>query len=202
MTTDTQVAGNGPPRLGAHDRDAGWELPELAPVALIVCVGLIVIGSAAESVMLLVGEPGSSSGLGWNLFTSSLRSIGPSTALMLLIATALLWWQYGYWSTMADSEVADDVIDVHVARLRTIAKWNLVSFIITMVVMIVLIVGSFLQNTYPGVALQEWAVSVETICASVGTLVLSLLGVVGLRRILAASREFVGEDVAPFSHEP
>ncbi len=113
---------------------------------------------------------------------------------MLLLGAALIWWQYGYWSAKQNSELPQEVIDVHVARLRTIAKWNLAAFVVTIASVVLLILASILQNTYSGAVLQEWAGSVETICMALGTLLLSLLGVVGLQRILAASSEILGDD--------
>jgi hypothetical protein len=52
---------------------------------------------------------------------------------------------------------------------------------------VLLIVASILQNSYSGASINIWASTVETICMAVGTILLSLLGIVGLLRILAAS---------------
>ena len=89
-----------------------------------------------------------------------------------------------------EAEVRYNLID---PQLK-IAKWNLAAFIFTIVSVAVLILTSILQNTYSGAVFQEWANSIQMISSALGTLLLSLLGVVGLRRILAASREFLSDD--------
>jgi hypothetical protein len=179
---------------GAYGHDASWELPELAPVVILISVGLLVIGSGAATAVSLSDQSDFSSGLGWALVTSALRWVDPSTSTMLLIAAALLWWQYGYWRSKQSSELSDNVVDAHIARLRSIAKWNLAAFVVTIASVILLIISAILQNAYSGAVFQEWANSIQTISSGLGTLLLSLLGVVGLRRILVASREFLGDD--------
>jgi hypothetical protein len=194
MTADLQKPRDEPPQVDAFAHDTGWELPELAPALIIVSVGLLVLGSGIETGMSFVGQTGFPSGLGWALVTSALRWIDPSTSTMLLISAALIWWQYGYWTSNLRRGLPDDLVDVHVARLRTIAKWNLAAFVITIASVVLLILASILQNTYSGAVIQVWADSVETICMALGTLLLALLGVVGLQRILAASGEVNGDE--------
>jgi hypothetical protein len=188
MVTDVTELRNIQPIGGAFSHDAGWELPELAPVLMIVSVGLIVLGSAVGAVMLFAGQSGYGDGVGWALISSALRWVDPSTSTMLLLSAALIWWQYGYWTSTVDANVAEEVIDEHIARLRTIAQWNLGVFVVTIASALLLILSSILQNTYSGDVIQLWGISVETICMALGTLLLSVFGVVGLRRILVASR--------------
>jgi hypothetical protein len=188
MVTDVTEPRNIQPIVGAFSHDAGWELPELAPVLMIVSVGLIVLGSAVGAVMLFAGQSGYGDGVGWALISSALRWVDLSTSTMLLFSAALIWWQYGYWTSKLDANVAEEVIDEHIARLRTIAQWNLGVFVVTIASALLLILSSILQNTYSGDVIQLWGISVETICMALGTLLLSVFGVVGLRRILVASR--------------
>jgi hypothetical protein len=178
----------------AYIHDSGWEIPELAPVLIIVSVGLLVTGSGVSTGMSLVGQTGFPAGAGWSLVASALRWIDPSTSTMLLLSAALIWWQYGYWYSNQSAAVSDDVVDVHIARLRTITKWNLTAFLVTIASVMLLILASILQNTYSGATISIWADSVETFCMAIGTILLSLLGVVGLRRILAASRPVDAEE--------
>jgi hypothetical protein len=194
MTTHSVEPGNEPSPSGPYTHDSSWELPELAPVLILVSVGLLVIGSAAATAVSLSDQGAFSSGLGWTLVTAALRWVDPSTSTMLLLSAALIWWQYGYWTSRKDPGPTNDVVDVHVARLRSIAKWNLAAFVVTNVSVVLLIIGSILQNTYSGAVFQEWANSIETICSALGTLLLALLGLVGLRRVLVASREFLDND--------
>ena len=194
MATDVDEPPNDSSRKSAFAHDSGWELPELAPVLIIVSVGLLVIGSAVSTGMSLAGQSGFPAGFGWSLVSSVLRWVDPSTSTMLLLSAALIWWQYGYWSSIQSGDLSDDVIDVHIERLRTIAKWNLASFVVTIASVLLLILASILQNTDSGAPLEVWANSVETICMALGTILLSLLGVVGLQRILAASRVGIGEE--------
>lgn len=107
---------------------------------------------------------------------------------MLLLSSALLWWQYGYWTSDQRVGISESIVIDHVSRLRTIAKWNLAAFLVTVVSVLLLIIASILQNTGSGANLAIWANSVDTICEAVGTILLSLLGLVGLIRILAAAR--------------
>jgi cytochrome c oxidase assembly factor CtaG len=193
MTTDEDATSDETIPHGAYAHDSSWELPELAPVVILISVGLLVLGSGAATAVSLSNQGDFSSGIGWALVTSALRWVDPSTSTMLLIAAALIWWQYGYWRSK-QPDMSDEVVDAHIARLRSIAKWNLAAFIITIVSVALLILTSILQNTYSGAVFQEWANSIQTISSALGTLLLSLLGVVGLRRILVASREFLGED--------
>jgi hypothetical protein len=160
MISNAEVARNEPSHKGAYSHDSSWELPELAPVLIIVSVGLLVVGSGVATGISFVGQTGFPSGLGWVLVSSALRWIDPSTSTMLLLGAALIWWQYGYWSAKQNSELPQEVIDVHVARLRTIAKWNLAAFVVTIASVVLLILASILQNTYSGAVLQEWAGSV------------------------------------------
>ena len=194
MPSDAQTSNGEPTLRGAFDHDSSWELPELAPVLIIISVALLVLGSGVATAMLFSGQSGFGSGIGWALITSALRWIDPSTSTMLLLAAALIWWQYGYWSTR-NSDLPDEVIDVHIARLRTIAKWNLATFVVTIASVVLLIFSSIFQNTNSGAQLAQWAGSVETICTAVGTLLLSFLGVVALLRILVASRPVPDEDL-------
>jgi len=112
---------------------------------------------------------------------------------MLLLSAALIWWQYGYWTSNPTDDVSEEIIDVHISRLRTIAKWNLAAFVVTIASVILLILASILQNIDSRAPLEVWGYSVETICMALGTILLSVLGVVGLRRIIAASR-VMGDD--------
>lgn len=173
---------------GGYAHDSGWDLPELAPVFIIVSVGLLVVGSGISTGMSLVGQTGLSAGVGWSLVSSALRWIDPSTSTMLLLSAALIWWQYGYWSSDKRVDLSAAVIDAHIARLRSIAKWNLAAFLVTIASLIVLILASVLQNTYSHSPAPVWGYAVATICMALGTIFLALLGVVGLRRILTAGQ--------------
>jgi hypothetical protein len=180
---------------GRYAHDSGWELPELAPATIIVSVGLLVVGSGIATWMSFVGQVGFPARFGWSVVTSALRWVDPSTSTMLLIAAALIWWQYGYWSSFRTDVLSEDVIETHIVRLRKIAKWNMAAFVINVASVVLLIVGSILENTGSGGApLEVWGQSVETICTAVGTILLSLLGVAGLQRILVASRALTRDD--------
>lgn len=188
MTTGGEEQHVTPANSGGYTHDAAWELPELAPVLIIVSVGLLVIGSGISTWMSLLGQSGFTAGLGWSLVSSALRWVDPSTSTMLLLSAALIWCQYGYWSSDARIKLSDTVVSAHTQRLRTIAKWNFAAFIVTIASVLLLVVASILQNTESGAQLAIWANSVETFCEAAGTIALSLLGVVALQRILGASR--------------
>jgi hypothetical protein len=188
MTSEGATASENPTRHGGYSHDSGWELPELAPVTIIVSVGLLVLGSGISTWMSLVGQADLSGGIGWSLVASALRWIDPATTTMLLLSAALLWWQYGYWTSGQRIGVSEPIVIDHVSRLRMIAKWNLAAFLVTVVSVLLLIVASILQNTGSGANLAIWANSIDTICEAVGTILLSLLGLVGLMRILTAAR--------------
>lgn len=167
--------------------DSAWELPEFAPVTILVSVGLLVLGSGISTWMSLVGQSNLPASFGWSVVTSSLRWIDPSTSTMLLISAALIWWQYGYWNSILGDVLPKVLVETHLGRLRAIAKWNIAAFTVTIASVVLLIVASILQNSYSGASINIWASTVETICMAVGTILLSLLGIVGLLRILAAS---------------
>jgi hypothetical protein len=188
VITNEETPRERPTHHGAYAHDSGWEIPELAPVVIILSVGLLVVGSGISTGMSLVGQTGLAGGVGWSLVSSALRWIDPSTSTMLLLSAALIWWQYGYWSSSQSDNIAKSIVDEHISRLRTIAKWNLAAFVITIASVILLIVASILQNTGSGASVSIWAYSVETLCEAIGTILLSLLGVVGLHRILDAAR--------------
>jgi len=194
MTTDTDEPSDANVLRDGYSHESSWELPELAPVFIIISVGLLVLGSGISTAMVLAGQSGITSLLGWTLVTSALRWIDPSTSTMLLISAALIWWQYGSWQSTERGGISNDIVDVHIARLRTIAKWNLAAFVVTIVSVVLLILASIMQNTYSGSVLSTWDDAVQTICMALGTMLLSLLGVVGLQRILAASRTDIGGD--------
>jgi hypothetical protein len=178
----------------AYAHDSGWELPELAPVLIILSVALLVAGSGISTGMSLIGQTDLTGGAGWTLVSSALRWVDPSTSTMLLLSAALIWWQYGYWNSSQSDTIAESIVDEHMTRLRTIAKWNLAAFIVTLASVFVLILASILQNTYEGSSISIWAYSVETFCEAIGIILLSLLGVVGLQRILASARPINSED--------
>lgn len=182
-----------PAHRNAYAHGPGWELPELAPVMIIVSVGLLIAGSGISTGMSLVGQTGLAGGVGWLLVSSALRWIDPSTSTMLLLSAALIWWQYGYWSSNQTDNIGESVVAEHITRLRSIAKWNLAAFAVTIASVILLIIASILQNTDSAASISIWANSVDTFCEAVGTILLSLLGVVGLQRILAVAR--VSDDV-------
>jgi hypothetical protein len=182
----------------AYEHDSGWELPELAPVLIILSVALLVAGSGISTGMSLIGQSDLTGGAGWTLVSSALRWVDPSTSTMLLLSAALIWWQYGYWNSSQSDNIAEGIVDEHISRLRTIAKWNLAAFIITLASVILLILASILQNTYQGSSISIWAYSVETFCEAIGIILLSLLGVVGLQRILASARPIISEDGPKF----
>ena len=188
MTIEARDPHDQPAHHGAYVHDSGWELPELAPVAILVSVGLLVLGSAISTLMSLFGQADLTDSIGWSLVTSALRWIDPSTSTMLLISAALIWWQYGYWTSPQSSDTPEDVVASHIARLRVISKWNVVAFLVTIMSVLLLILASVLQNTYSGAPLSIWADSVGTICMALGTILLSLLGIVALQRILVASK--------------
>jgi hypothetical protein len=187
VRTNEEESHGRPRQHDAYAHDSGWELPELAPALIIVSVGLLVAGSVISTGMSLIGQSGVTAVVGWTLVSGALRWIDPSTSTMLLLSAALVWWQYGYWNSSQSDNVAEDIVDEHISRLRTIAKWNLVAFVIVIASVMLLIVASILQNTYAGSPLLIWSYSVETFCESIGIILLSVLGVVALQRILAAA---------------
>jgi hypothetical protein len=188
VISDDDISRHRPTHHDAYEHDSGWELPELAPVLIIVSVGLLVVGSGIATGMSLVGQSDLTAVVGWTLVSGALRWVDPSTSTMLLLSAALIWWQYGYWNSRQSDNVSEDIVDEHLSRLRAIAKWNLAAFIIIIASVVLLIVASILQNTYGGSPLVVWSYSVQTFCESIGIILLSLLGVVALQRILAASR--------------
>lgn len=183
-----------PTRSSEYQHDSGWELPELAPVLIIVSIGLLVIGSGVSTGLSLSGQADFQAGFGWSVVSSALRWINPSTSTMLLLSAALIWWQYGYWTSNQSAGQDDEVVNVHIARLRTIAKWNLAAFLITVASVILLVLASILQNSYSGATISIWADSVGTICMALGTILLSLLGMVALQRIVVAARSVDSDD--------
>jgi hypothetical protein len=186
VKTNEETPRERPPYRSAYAHDSGWELPELAPVLILVSVGLLVAGSGIATGMSLAGQSDLTGGVGWSLVASALRWIDPSTSTMLLLSAALIWWQYGYWNSSQSDDVSPNIVDEHLIRLRTIARWNLAAFVVTIASVILLIVASILQNT--GAPIFVWANSVETFCAAIGIILLSVLGIVGLQRLLAAAR--------------
>lgn len=187
MTNDADEPPDCPASGSGYTHDSAWELPELAPVFIIVSVGLLVLGTAISIAMSLVGQTGLTATVGWTFVYSALRWIDPSTSTMLLLSAALVWWQYGYWLSNQSVNFSRDIVEAHIGRLRTIAKWNLAAFFVTIACVIVLILSSILQNSFSSTPAAVWGYSIATICMALGIVLLSLLGVVGLRRVLDAA---------------
>jgi hypothetical protein len=168
-------------------RDAGWELPEIAPIAILVSLGFTFIGAVLFGILTLVSQEGFEGDLGWGVVEGALRWVDPTTAGMLLAALAICWWQYGQWSGDRVRQGEALAAVAHADRVFKITKWLRGGFVISIVSVIVLVIASFGNGQFPHTTVGFWGDIVEEICDCLGVLVISGLGIVAAGRILGAS---------------
>lgn len=139
---------------GAGEPPVDWEVPEVAAVAVLVAVGLLVLGGLATGIAAASGASGSiPPGAGVVVAGSSIQTgaawAEPLLAILLLGVLGLCWWQVDGWSDASEDTESSEVAG-HLRRGRQIAVWVQGALILTLAGSASLFAGMLLVNSYGG----------------------------------------------------
>lgn len=149
-----------PPRdAGQDDDDAPaprveWEVPEVAAAAVVLAVGLLVLGGLVAGIAAAAGAPttfGPGSGA---VETGSSIQVGaawaePLLAIVLLGVLGVCWWWIDAWSE-APSDTGGDEAARHIGRARAISGWVNGALALTLAGSVALLAGLLLTNSQAG----------------------------------------------------
>lgn len=169
--------------------DAAWELPELAIVSILVSSGLLTLGGvifgffqASEN-----SDPGFGTPSLWIGVQVAVRSLNLTTTAMLLGALAICWWQYGEWTNENHISHAEATV-AHVRRLRLLAYWLEIAFVVTIVAATLgVIAGIIINASNPGLSAYDLGNDIYTFFGSLAVFVIAGLGLVAGKRIERAA---------------
>lgn len=190
---DGGVAGEGEATL-----DGGWELPELASLALLLCIFLLSIGGAASGWLywseLRNQQVPPFSGLGWTALQFGTRVITPTTAALLLGALAAAWWQYTQWTSISHSDADDFAAALHVQRIRSLTLWITVGFVVMLLTALAFSIATIASNAGNHLGGEEWASDVGAVTESLAIVIIAGLGFVAARRLLTAATAYLSQN--------
>ncbi len=186
------VAGEGD---GDAALDGGWELPELASLALMLCIFLLSIGSAISGWLywaeLKNQQAGGFSGLGWTALELGTRVITPTTAALLLGALAAAWWQYTQWTSISLSDTDEVAAALHVQRIRSLTLWIMCGFAIMVLTALAFSIATIASNAVNHLGGPQWASDVGAVTDSLAIFVIAGLGFVAARRLSTATLAYL-----------
>jgi len=142
--------------VAESDERLAWEVPELAAVAVLVAVGVLMVGGLAAGIVASTTSYGgipSSGMVAGNAISFGATWAGPLLAIALLGVVGLCWWQVEAWGDAGEPDDAHDrAVEVagHVRRARQISRWTLAALLLTCVGTAALVVGSVLLSTGGG----------------------------------------------------
>ena len=127
--TDASAA-NSPDDIAQSEERLAWEVPETAAVAVLVAVGMLIVGGLVAGIVASTTSYGgimpSEIGTGTAISFGATWA-GPLLAIALLGVVGLCWWQVDAWS---DASEPDDergrAVEVvgHIRRAHRISQWT------------------------------------------------------------------------------
>lgn len=128
MTLGTLSAYSSPviDRQGGVERTA-WDVPEFGAIAVLVGMGVLVVGGLASGIDTAVTAFGAPTAVEFGAEWAE-----PVLAMILLGVIGLSWWQFQAWAD-ADFDDANDETEatVHMDRFLKIALWAQIGLVLT-----------------------------------------------------------------------
>lgn len=138
----------------AREPPVDWEVPEIAAIAILVAVGLLVLGGLATGIAASAGAPAAFGPGAEAVATGSAIQVGavwaePMLAIVLLGVLGVCWWHVDAWSgAVSDADRAEAA--GHILRGRKIARWVSVALVLTLAGSVALFAGLLLTNSHSG----------------------------------------------------
>jgi hypothetical protein len=180
--------------IARDDRtDASWQLPELAPVAILVSVGLMMLGGIIAGWLQTRAEFGGSPHAGWTVVQVATRWVDPAIAGLLLAALAVCWWQYGQWVRAPVSDVDPSAALAHVGRARLLSGWLQVGFVVTIIASLSNFVATLVVSgaSDSGMASYVWGIDISGALYSLAVISIAAFGLIAGRRVRDAASTYV-----------
>ena len=177
--------------MAQSDGRLAWEVPEAAAVAVLVTVGVLMVGGLMAGIAASTTSYGGITPSG--LVVGNAISYGatwaePLLAIALLGAIGLSWWQIEAWT---DASEPDDeplrLVEVagHIRRAHRISQWTRAALLLVCAGAATLVVGSIVLSTGGdgGVNSVDWSRTIVEMANLLAVLVVASVGVWIGRRI-------------------
>jgi hypothetical protein len=157
---------------------AGWEVPEVAAVAVVIAVGLLVVGGVVTGIVDTVsvhsrGAETQMAGLG---ILEGAMWAQPALAAILLGVLGACWWRIQAWSLTggARHEEEPSRASEHIGRERQIARWVLWALGLTAVGSVALFAGELMDTK--GMPAPLWTTDVSVGASSLAVIAIAVAG--------------------------
>lgn len=184
--------------VDADEPRVDWEVPEVAAAAVVVAVGLLVLGGLATGIAAAAGAPGllgpgSGAAVAGTSIQDGAEWAGPLLAMVLLGVVGLCWWQVDRWSGAPDDVDAAEVAG-HVLRSQRIARWATGALVLTLAGSIAHFAGYLLANTTVGNHSSfVWSHDIYEAASVLAVAVVASGGIWAAMRLQATPDEEIGE---------
>lgn len=133
-----------------------WEVPEAAAVAVLVAVGVLIVGGFVAGIVASTTSYGGITPSGivaGNAISFGATWAGPLLAIALLGVVGLCWWQFEAWSEASEpDDERGRVLEMagHIRRANRISHWTQAELLLICAGAVALVVGSVLLSTGGG----------------------------------------------------
>ena len=178
--------------------DGSWELPELASLALLLCVLLLAVGAAISgwlyAIELRNEMVGVVASLGWTALQFGTRDITPTTASLLLGALAAVWWQYTQWTNIALSDADEGAAVIHVGRIRSLTRWIVIGFAVVVLSTLGYLAATIALNAGRNSVPYAGSSDVSAATSTLAIVIIAGLGLVAARRLWTAVSAYLSQN--------
>jgi hypothetical protein len=193
MTEDANQSGPTGDQASEDRTDSSWQLPELAPVAILVSVGLMMLSGIIAGWLETKAEFGVAPHAGWAVVQVATRWVDPMTAALLLSALAVCWWQYSQWAKAPVGDASNSAALAHVGRVRVLTVWLQAFFFVTIVASLANFIATVIISgaSDSGIASYVWSIDISSALYSLAVISIAAFGLIAGRRVANAASTYV-----------
>ncbi len=147
------TAADSPDHIAQSEERLAWEVPETAAVAVLVAVGVLIVGGLVAGIVASTASYGgiTPTGIGTGTAISfGATWAGPLLAIALLGIVGLCWWQVDAWSDASEPDgERSRAVEVagHIRRAHRISQWTQAALVLVCAGAAALVASSALLST-------------------------------------------------------